>query len=313
MYKVGQQLRRMYENFLTGNPSEVFARSEDTPVTIESALTLLAGLYPPEGDRIWNENLLWQPIVVHTQPIESDNILSAYTSCYVADEEKKRILSSEYCIEIARQKSDFLRNVSRDSGVSIANLEDARRVYETLFAEMAEGFRLLEWVTSDVMQELQELSDLYYAMVSNSPIIQRLRAGPLLKEMRKKFNSALNSNSNTKFDLYSTQAQIIAPLLSALRVFNNVTLPIPSVLLFELHATSNNTHNVKIQFYNGTDGNYTHILRLPECEFNEMCPLAKFFSIIDRIIPNDWQAECRARLTLKKATLKSGFLDYINI
>jgi len=43
-----------------------------------SAYCNLAGLFPAHGSEVWNENLLWQPIPVHTVPVESD-----YVSLYV--------------------------------------------------------------------------------------------------------------------------------------------------------------------------------------------------------------------------------------
>ena len=39
-----------------------------------SAMTNLAGLFPPEGISIWNPNLLWQPIPVHTVPLSEDQV-----------------------------------------------------------------------------------------------------------------------------------------------------------------------------------------------------------------------------------------------
>ena len=38
-----------------------------TPRTMESAYCFLAGMYPPQGEQIWNPNLLWQPIPVYTR------------------------------------------------------------------------------------------------------------------------------------------------------------------------------------------------------------------------------------------------------
>ena len=46
-----------------------------------SAMSNLAGLYPPKGNQIWNPNLLWQPIPVHTRPLADDNLLSSHAKC----------------------------------------------------------------------------------------------------------------------------------------------------------------------------------------------------------------------------------------
>ena len=46
-----------------------------------SAYSNLAGLYPPNENQTFNESILWQPIPVHTRPMNEDNVSSAWVEC----------------------------------------------------------------------------------------------------------------------------------------------------------------------------------------------------------------------------------------
>lgn len=39
-----------------------------------SVASLLAGLFPPSGDEIWDEELIWQPIPIHSVPANIDRV-----------------------------------------------------------------------------------------------------------------------------------------------------------------------------------------------------------------------------------------------
>uniref|UniRef100_A0A6P7GAB6 acid phosphatase n=1 Tax=Diabrotica virgifera virgifera TaxID=50390 RepID=A0A6P7GAB6_DIAVI len=66
-YKLGQWLRQKYKGFLNESYSnkDIYVQSSNIDRCLMSASATLAGLYPPKGDQVWNDELLWQPIPVH--------------------------------------------------------------------------------------------------------------------------------------------------------------------------------------------------------------------------------------------------------
>lgn len=77
-FALGQWLRRRYTNFLntTFHVDDIYVQSSDVDRTLMSAQSTLAGLYPPVGNKIWNRNILWQPIPVHTMPVSEDYLIA---------------------------------------------------------------------------------------------------------------------------------------------------------------------------------------------------------------------------------------------
>lgn len=77
MFELGRLMRTRYNNFLHSySPDTVYVSSSDVDRCIVSASCFLAGLYPPEKNQVWNSELNWQPIPVHTVPINMDEVSS---------------------------------------------------------------------------------------------------------------------------------------------------------------------------------------------------------------------------------------------
>lgn len=70
-------LRSRYDDLLGPyyTPDIVEARSTQLDRTKMSLQLVLAGLFPPTSEQIWNKEILWQPIPIIRQPIEDDHIL----------------------------------------------------------------------------------------------------------------------------------------------------------------------------------------------------------------------------------------------
>ena len=75
-----------------------------------SAMSNLAGLYPPVGDQMWNPNIPWQPIPVHTLPKSEDNLLSSNAVCPRFEELMAQLLSSNPEIQAINAKYAWVYN-----------------------------------------------------------------------------------------------------------------------------------------------------------------------------------------------------------
>jgi hypothetical protein len=53
---------------------QIYVRSSDYNRTLMSAEVNLAGLFEPHGSQLWNQNLTWQPIPIHTVPRWNDPV-----------------------------------------------------------------------------------------------------------------------------------------------------------------------------------------------------------------------------------------------
>lgn len=68
-----------------------------------SAEADLAGLFPPNKDQVWNPNIPWQPIPVHTMPETLDELLAAKKSCPAYDYALKKYKKSEDFVHLNKR------------------------------------------------------------------------------------------------------------------------------------------------------------------------------------------------------------------
>lgn len=75
-YNVGRMLRRRYGSFLdtTYYADVLEAVSTDKSRTKMSLQLVLAGLWPPNFEQMWNWQLSWQPIPYNYVPLLSDRV-----------------------------------------------------------------------------------------------------------------------------------------------------------------------------------------------------------------------------------------------
>ncbi|XP_062432418.1 lysosomal acid phosphatase isoform X2 [Rhea pennata] len=137
-WELGQALRRRYRGFLnaTYRRQEIFIRSTDCDRTLMSAEANLAGLYPPERGEMFNPNVSWQPIPVHTVPESGERLLKfPLTPCPRYEQLQNETRHSAEYTNKTKENLQFLQMVAKETGIRDVSLESVWSVYDTLFCE----------------------------------------------------------------------------------------------------------------------------------------------------------------------------------
>lgn len=138
---MGQYFRRRYDKILGGrySPNKVYIRSSDCDRAITSALANLAGMFPPTDDEIWNDNIPWQPIPVHTVPKANDYVIFGLKNCNYENAYEKYVTNRPEVQQVYHEYADKFQFWSEKSGKSIATLNDVYKLYSTLNIESLHG------------------------------------------------------------------------------------------------------------------------------------------------------------------------------
>lgn len=96
----------------------------------------LAGLFHPIEDEIWNEDILWQPIPVHTVQRNLDHVLAVgkpcanYTAAY-----NTYVKESLEVQRMHREYTHLLKYWPEMSGANISTIPEVQWLYNTLEIE----------------------------------------------------------------------------------------------------------------------------------------------------------------------------------
>nr|XP_034839570.1 prostatic acid phosphatase-like [Maniola hyperantus] len=294
-YALGRWLRKRYSNLISEqfDPTEVYVRSTDVDRTLMSAQANLAGMYPPSGNAIWDLNLLWQPIPVHTRPERDDEVLAMIRKCVPYDKEKAKYMRSVAYKKRLSKYQGLMDYLTAYTGMKVKDYLDINDIYNVLYIENLYNFTLPKWTQSVYPDKMKEPSCYSFVTATATPLMARLLAGPLLKEIVGKMNTIITKKKPNplKLSIYSGHDFTIANVLCSIGVYDGNCPVYTSTIIFELLQDNNTTgYFIRMLYRNSTEIVEPHILDIPHC--GQLCPIEKFMKLYDNLITVDWHYEC---------------------
>lgn len=296
-YELGQFIRQRYQGFLNEsyNCDEVLINSTNVDRTLMSAESNLAGLYPPSVEELWNPDIAWQPIPVHTLPTPIDYVLDTDSYCPKYDSLDNLVRHSPGMERINEENLDLYSFVTNETGRNITDIFGISKIYDTLMIEKIYNLSIPSWV-DPVYDQMHNLSDMTFTWKYKLPDERRLRGGPMVEHMIHNMQLKINGqNEKRKAYIFSSHDTEVAAFLSALDVFNGVAPPYASAVFVELHSLSEDQYGVQVLYRNASSVD-PYVMTIPNC--SAMCPIEEFISLTKPIVPVNIVSECEVTVDI---------------
>jgi hypothetical protein len=258
-----------------------------------SAESLLAGLFPPGENQIFNSTIPWQPIPVHTIPRDEDKLLLGFSvNCPTYKQLREDDTKTQAYLDLEKENEAFFNDLEVDTGYKEVNLSIIYHIYGVLFVEQTDNLTLPSWVNDTVMDRLLNLTQFTSSLMFNSLTKKQITAGNWVgKVMGDMMDKKDNPKEDIKLYLYSAHDTTVAAMLSALGVFNGEPPPYAATVFIELYSDDKG-YWVSLFYRNETDSNYLMPLSVDSCDNPTLCTLDEFAKLTSPIIPADWEKEC---------------------
>jgi len=292
-YQLGKFLRARYGEFLGDEYTTEQARVQSTGVdrTLMSAQLVCAGLFPPSpaSAQRWNPDLPWQPVPIHSQPLDQDDLLLVRTPCPRYNEALDEVKKSAEVQKHLSGLSELYQELSKHSGLTVQDPDDVQSLYSTLLAEAQFNLNLPDWTKKYFPDKMAAVTAYSFTLNAYNDELKKLKGGPLLKKIFKNIEAkSKDPKSKIKMYAYAGHDSTVANVLMALKVWEQ-QIPTYNIMgIVELHQL-NDIFGIKVYLRNSTE-HEPYLLKVPGCE--DFCPLDKVFQLSKNIVPEDHQKDC---------------------
>jgi len=284
LHFLGQTLKKRYKDLISDDyvNSEIYVYSSGVERALMSVQANLAGLYPPTGKPVWMKGLPWQPIPIHSSPVNTDWVMRSSKVCKATLSKliDDYIRTSPEVETFFKTHKELIVNATKAAGLytpndDISNLKSAWRLGGNLHIVRTNNKTLLPWMTDQIIDGLYNLRVMKKSIESQASLaIRRLQGGPLVGKLLSNFQDftrgTLNPEDHTgsgnktiKMMLYSGHDTNIAAILGTLDLYTPPFWPgYGSAVLLELYHMGVDRFCVKFYFLDGIVKYQPHLRQL---------------------------------------------------
>jgi lysosomal acid phosphatase len=283
-FHLGQLLRKRYieEAGLLPNQYQketIYVRSSDFDRTLMSAESLLLGLYPlSTGPKLPHSEIDalasgYQPIPIHTLPLEQDKLLVADRNMKIYQEWLKKYvyLRPDWKKKSAELEPYFAR-WSQLTGIKITSLVQLISLGDTLYIRDLYQLPLPKGMTKEETQTIIEARHWAFTTKYKARAFGQATGQDLLKTIAVYVQEASEHKTPLKWVLFSAHDSTILSLMSAMGAPMETPPRYASNLNFSLYETKEREYFIKISLNE-------KVVTLPACR-GSVCKLNQFEALV---------------------------------
>ncbi len=132
---------------------------------------------------MWNSKLPWQPIPVHTIPLEEDSLLTHHARCPEFERLLAQLMESDEVRAIDEENEWLYAQLTEHTGQNVTNMNLVNFVFDTLFIEQLYNKTLPDWTKDLFPDKMIGLRSLSFTLTTWNEQLARLRSGPILNNI----------------------------------------------------------------------------------------------------------------------------------
>ncbi len=279
-YELGVELRKRYVDQYHLLPEEynaesIYIRSTDKNRTLQSAQSFLLGLYPlGTGPQLSDDKPAlpqrFQPIPIHTVPVDEDTLLQSKSNTNFLYRLESYFSSHQEWQVKTRAAKAKLKYWSKVTGMRIANLHQLAPLGDNIFIRQLHHLPLPDGITAADAKEILELREWTITRDYKKKELYYPMGHTFLQTIVTYFDQATKSDNKLKYVLFSAHDSTIMCVLATLGAAVTQIPPYASHVTFALFE-DNKQYIVKMTYNNKP-------IDLPNCR-NGICTLEEFKKI----------------------------------